>query len=97
MVEPAANKRIAKNSIFLLLRMILLTLVSLYTSRVVLHSLGASDYGLYNVVGGIVVMFVFLNNAMMNATQRYITFELGKENFSKLNRIFCISINIHSF
>lgn len=95
MVEPAANKRIAKNSIFLLLRMILLTLVSLYTSRVVLHSLGASDYGLYNVVGGIVVMFVFLNNAMMNATQRYITFELGKENFSKLNRIFCISINIH--
>ena len=48
------NKRIAKNSIFLLLRMILLTLVSLYTSRVVLHSLGASDYGLYNVVGGIV-------------------------------------------
>lgn len=95
MVEQSANKRIAKNSIFLLLRMILLTLVSLYTSRVVLHSLGASDYGLYNVVGGIVVMFVFLNNAMMNATQRYITFELGKKELEKLNKIFCISINIH--
>lgn len=71
MKNETENKRIAYNSLFLLMRMVLLTLVSLYTSRVVLHSLGASDYGLYNVVGGIVVMFVFLNNAMMNATQRY--------------------------
>lgn len=95
MKNETENKRIAYNSLFLLLRMVLLTLVSLYTSRVVLHSLGASDYGLYNVVGGIVVMFVFLNNSMMNATQRYLTFELGKNNIEKLNKIFCVSINIH--
>lgn len=55
--------------------------VSLYTSRIVLATLGISDYGIYNVVGGIVIMLSFLNGAMSSATQRYLTFELGKGNF----------------
>ena len=60
------NKRIAKNTIFLYIRMLILMLVSLYTSRVVLAALGVEDYGIYNVVGGIVVLFTFINNAIMN-------------------------------
>ena len=75
-----ANSRIAKNTILLYIRMIILMAVSLYTSRVVLEVLGVEDYGLYNVVGGVVTMFTFLSSAMGNSTQRYITYALGKEN-----------------
>ena len=74
------NKRIAKNTILLYFRMIFMMAVQLYTSRVVLNTLGVEDYGIYNVVGGVVAMFSFLNNAMTASTQRYITFELGKGN-----------------
>lgn len=95
MADQLNNKRIASNAFFLYFRMILLMLVSLYTSRVILQSLGAEDYGIYNVVGGIVVMFVFVNYAMTNATQRYITFELGKKDEDRLNKVFCTSLNIH--
>ncbi len=72
------NKRIAKNTLMLYIRMIFVMLVSLYTSRVVLATLGIEDYGIYNVVGGVVVMFGFLNGAMSASTSRYITFALGK-------------------
>ena len=75
MTEAAStNKRIAKNTIFLYFRMMFIILVSLYTSRVVLSTLGIEDYGIYNVVGGFVSMFGFLNTAMSAAIQRYITF-----------------------
>ena len=74
------NKRIAKNTIFLYIRMMLIMIVSLYTSRVILAELGVEDYGIYNVVGGIVMMFSFLNACMSSATQRFLTFELGKNN-----------------
>ena len=74
------NKRIAKNTVFLSIRMLMVLLVSLYTSRIVLDALGVEDFGIYNVVGGIVSLFAFMNGAMSNATQRYIAFELGKSN-----------------
>lgn len=89
------NRRIAKNTIMLYVRMIVLMLLSFYTSRVVLDTLGVEDYGIYNVVGGIVVMFSFLNSAMSSATQRYLTFELGRGDTDQLNKIFVTSVNIH--
>lgn len=82
------NKRIARNTLLLYFRMILTMLVTLYTSRVVLNILGITDFGIYNVVGGIVAMFGFLNGSMSTTTQRYITFELGKGNFEQLNKVF---------
>ena len=63
--NSANNNRIAKNTLFLYVRMILVLLVSLYTSRVVLAQLGESDYGIYNIVGGVLVLFSFLNAAMI--------------------------------
>lgn len=90
------NKRIAKNTVYLYLRMILLLIVGLYTSRVTLAALGVSDYGIYNVVGGIVSMFVFINYAMINSTQRYITYELGRGDQKRLSFIFSTSLNIHA-
>lgn len=89
------NKRIAKNTILLYIRMMLILLVSLYTSRIVLDKLGVTDYGIYNVVAGVVAMLGFLNGSMANAVQRYLSFELGKENDSNVRKIFNISILAH--
>lgn len=89
------NKRIAKNTIYLYLRQILVMIVALYTSRVVLATLGEVDYGIYNVVGGIVTLFTFLNFAMSCATSRFITFELGRNDYEKLNVVFSYSVMIH--
>ena len=90
------NKRIAKNTVMLYLRMFLIMGVSLYTSRVVLQVLGVTDYGIYNVVGGVVSLFSFIHSAMTSATQRYITFALGKEDQQNFHNTFCTSLNIHS-
>ena len=90
-----SNKRIAKNTIFMYIRMLVLILVSLYTSRVVLDALGVEDYGIYNVVGGIVVLFTFINNAMITSTQRHLNFELGKSDLTQAKKVFSISLNIH--
>lgn len=90
------NKRIAKNTFLLYVRMLFTMAVSLYTSRVVLNTLGIEDYGLYNVVGGFVSMFTFLNGAMASATQRFLNFELGCGNKERLHKVFCTSINIHA-
>ncbi len=76
--------------------MFIMLVVGLYTSRVTLIALGVTDYGIYNVVGGIVTMFVFINYAMVNSTQRYITYELGKGNLEKLKIVFSTSNNIHA-
>lgn len=89
------NKRIAKNTIFLYIRMLVLMVVSLYTSRVVLAALGVEDYGIYNVVGGIVVLFTFINNAMITSTQRYLNYELGRNDLLQAKKVFSISLNIH--
>ena len=75
----ANNKRIAKNAIMLYLRMFLSMIVGLYTSRVVLDTLGVEDYGTYNVVGGVVAMLGFLNASMSGATSRFMAFELGSK------------------
>lgn len=79
----SSNKRIAKNTFILYLRMIFILCVGLYTSRIVLNTLGVEDYGIYNVVGGFVTFFSFLNGAMSNATQRFITFELARGDIKK--------------
>lgn len=89
------NKRIAKNTLLLYVRTLFIMLISLYTSRVVLNTLGVSDYGVYNVVGGVVAMFGFINSSMSAATQRYITFALGKGDINKLHKVFSTALQIH--
>ena len=96
MDQSTNNKRIAKNTLFLYFRMLLTMVVSLYTSRVILQTLGVEDYGIYNVVGGIVTMFVFINSSMVSSTQRYITYALGKGDFDLLKRTFATSLQIHA-
>lgn len=81
----------------LYIRMLLSMVVSLYTSRVVLNTLGVEDYGIYNVVGGVVVLFSFLNNAMASATQRFLNFELGRQNLLEVKRVFSMSMTAHIF
>lgn len=75
--------------------MILAMVISLYTSRIVLQQLGVIDYGIYNVVGGVVSMFAFLNSSMASSTQRFLTIELGKGNIERLNLTFNTSFQIH--
>lgn len=88
------NKRLAKNTISMYVRMLFLMLISFYTSRVVLQALGAEDFGTYNVVGGVVVMFTFINAAMTTGTQRHLSFELGIPD-GNVGRIFSACFNIH--
>ncbi len=76
-------------------RMLLTMAVSLYTSRIVLNTLGVEDFGIYNVVGGFVTMFGFLNSAMASATQRFLAFEIGKGDKIQLRNVFSMSVNIH--
>ena len=95
MSNTSNNTRIAKNTIFLYFRMILLMVVSLYTSRVVLATLGIEDYGIYNVVGGFIGMFAFLNGAMSGCTQRFITIALGKGDEQNLKRVFSTCVITH--
>lgn len=89
------NKRIAKNTLMLYIRMVLSVVVSLYTSRVVLEVLGVEDYGIYGVVGGVVAMFSFLNSSMSGATSRFLTYELGQGNSERLKNTFSSAIIIH--
>lgn len=85
------NKRIAKNTLMLYFRQILILLVSLYTVRVVLDALGVEDYGIYNVVGGIVSFFSFLSGTMASATQRFFSFALGQGDFERLKKTFTVN------
>ncbi|MDR1706508.1 MAG: oligosaccharide flippase family protein [Prevotella sp.] len=89
------NKRIAKNTLMLYFRQILILLVSLYTVRVVLSALGVEDYGIYNVVGGIVSFFSFLSGSMASATQRFFSFALGQKDAEKLHRTFSVNLIIY--
>lgn len=89
------NKRIAKNTAMLYFRLLLTMAVSLYTMRVVLNILGVEDFGIYNVVGGFVTMFGFLNSAMASATQRFLAFEIGRKDKIQLRNVFSMSVNIH--
>ena len=91
----ADNRRIAKNTLALYARMGVTMLVSLFTSRVVLQTLGVENFGIYNVVGGVVVLFSFLNAAMSSATQRFLNFELGKKDLVQVGRVFSMSMSVH--
>ena len=95
MPEQSNTKRIAKNTIMLYFRQILIMLVSLYTVRVVLNVLGAEDYGIYNVVAGVVTMFNFLSGAMATASQRYFSFDLGKNDNEHLKITFSVTFQIY--
>ena len=92
--ETSSRTRIAKNTLFLYIRMLLLTLVSLYTSRVILDALGVEDYGVYNVVGGVVTMFVVLSGSLNAAITRFLNIEMGKGNDERLAQVFSSSLGI---
>lgn len=90
----ANNKRIAKNTLLLYFRMLFMMAVNLYTSRVVLNALGVEDFGIYNVVGGVVAMFSMLSGSLSAAITRFITYELGTDNKESLKKIFSSSVTI---
>ena len=89
------SKRIARNAIYMYIRMMVVILVSLYTTRVVLKTLGIDDYGIYNVVGGIVVLFAFINQGLAGATKRYVMAELAVGDLFSQRKIYSIAINAH--
>ena len=94
MTASVNNRRIAKNTLFLYFRMILVMGVSLYTSRIILEALGVNDYGIYNVVGGIVALFSLISGSLSAAIARFLTFELGTGNKRNLEIIFSTSLSI---
>ena len=89
------SKRIAKNTVFLYIRLVLVLCVTLYTSRVVLDKLGVDDFSLYNVVYGVIGLLSFLNGTLSSGTSRFITFALGKGDLAKLKRTFSVALYVH--
>ena len=85
------NSQIAKNTLFLYIRMVLIMGVSLYTSRVILAALGETDFGIYSVVGGMALMFAFFSSSLSNATQRFLNIAQGKNDREEANRVFALS------
>ena len=94
-MQDTNNKRIAKNTLFLYLRMFINMGISLYTSRIILNVLGTSDYGIYGVVGSVVVIFTFVNASLSAATSRFITFHMGKKDAKQLKIIFNTALWLH--
>lgn len=92
--NTSANKRIARNSIFMSIRMVIVLCITLYTTRVLLNALGVEDYGVYNVVCGFVSMFAFLNTSMSNGIQRFFNFELGKNGVEGAKKVYNTSLLI---
>ena len=96
MIENTANKkRIAKNTLFLYIRMLIVMAVSLFTQRVVLDKLGATDYGIYYAVGGVVAMLNFLNGTLSTGTSRFLTFELGRHDMHRIKNTFSTAFYSH--
>ena len=91
------NKRIAKNTFLLYFRMLFIMAISLYTSRVVLHELGVRDFGIYNVVGGVVAMFTILSGSLSSSISRFLNIELGRNDRNGLKEVFVSSVNIQLF
>lgn len=89
------NKRIAKNTFFLYIRMLFSMAVSLYTSRIILNTLGIEDFGIYNVVAGVISMFSFLNTSMTGATSRFLAYEIGVNNWKHLQQFFSSALTVH--
>mgnify|MGYP000650563091 CR=1 FL=1 len=86
--SSAKNMRIAKNTLLLYMRTLFIMLITLYTSRVVLNTLGVEDYGIYNVVGGVVTMFTVISGSLSTSISRFITYEIGHGNFERLKKNF---------
>ena len=91
------TRRIAKNTLMLYVRMLALMLVGLYTSRVVLEALGENDFGIYDVVGGVVAMFTIISGSLNSAISRFITFEMGKGESARLNKVYSTAVMIQIF
>ena len=91
----ANNKRIAKNTLLLYVRMSLLIVVQLYTVPIILQALGVEDYGIYNVVGGVVTMFSFIGGSLASGSQRFIAFEIGRGDKERLKKIFDTTVTIY--
>lgn len=89
------NKKIAKNTAILYVRMLIMMFISFYTARITLNALGVDDYGINNVVGGLVTMFSLLSSSLSSATSRFMTFGLGQGNIDNLKKIFSTTVNIH--
>lgn len=90
------NKRIAKNTLYLYIRMLLVMAISLYTVRAILDILGVVDYGIYNVVGGVVTMFAFMNRTLSTSSQRYFSVALAKDDHADLKRVFSLNLTVFS-
>ena len=86
------GERIARNTLMLYVRMLVLMLVGLYTSRVVLAALGETDYGIYNVIGGVVAMFTIISGALNSSVSRFITFEMGKGESAQLQKVYSTAV-----
>lgn len=95
-ISASDNKRLAKNTVLLYCRTLLVMCVTLFTSRVILASLGIQDYGTYNVIGGFVSMFSLIGGTLITATQRFINVELGKGDNGNVNRVFNTALGIHT-
>ncbi|HXK76699.1 MAG TPA: lipopolysaccharide biosynthesis protein [Bacteroidaceae bacterium] len=94
-MNQSKNKQIAKNTIYLYIRMLLIVLVGLYTSRIILQQLGVVDYGIYNVVGGLVAMFSMMSNAVSSSTTRFLAFEIEGGAMERLQKVFSTSLTIN--
>jgi len=95
MVANIRHNKIAKNILFLYFRMLLTMCVGLFTSRVILQTLGVTDYGIYNIINGLVIIWGFINGSMDAGTRRFLTFMLGKGDKTATGRVFCTSVFIH--
>ena len=94
MEELQNNKRIARNSLILYFRMIVITIVSIYTTRITLQILGVEDFGIRNVIAGLLAFMGIITTAMVNAAQRFLAFELGKNDLYRYRQIFSMLINL---
>ena len=92
-----SNKRLAKNTLFLYVRMLFVMIIALYTSRIVLKVLGVENYGIYNVVGGFVAMFGSVSAALSAAVSRFLNIEMGKGENARLKDVFSTAVNVHIF
>ena len=89
------SKTIVKNTLMLYARMLITMFVGLYTSRIVLNALGFTDYGIYNLVGGLVTMLSFLNVGLTGASQRFISYEMGRGDIASMKKVFCTAVITH--
>ena len=89
------NKRILKNSLYLYLRMIITTVVTLFTIRILLMNIGVVDYGIFSLVGSVIVMISFFNNALSSSTQRFLSLAMSKDENFDVSSIFNASLRIH--